>query len=429
MQEKGAEMDSHERIAVVGTGPAGLIASLCIARAGHAVRLIGPPVDEADPRTTALMQPSLSILAKVAVRQAIEEKGAPLKVMRIVDGTSRLIRSPAVAFYASDIQESAFGYNIPNAELNRLLDAAVAEQPLIARTVARVESFSPGESGVRIKLDNGERVVCNLVVGADGRHSKARSAAGIRHEPSPLPQSALVLCFEHEVPHNDVSTEIHTENGPFTQVPLPDLHRSSLVWVVPPHQASKLMEAHDDDLAQVIEERMQSMLGKITVSGPRATFPLSTALPPKFGDRRIVLVGEAAHVFPPIGAQGLNLAVRDVADLAGLLPPPDADPGTVATVSAYNRARRSDILMRSAAVRSLNRSLLSGMLPAQMARAIGLDALRRVGPLRDFFMREGMAPGSGFKALRRDVRDTLREQIDRYRPRAHQPKDGRHRHH
>ncbi len=422
-------METYDRIAVIGTGPAGLIASLCLARAGHAVRLIGPAVDHDDPRTTALMQPSLDVLAQVGMRRPVEENGAPLKVMRIVDGTSRLIRSPAVAFYASDIQEPAFGFNIPNAVLNRLLDEAVSQQPSIKRTVAKVERYSPAESAVRVRLDNGENLSCGLVVGADGRHSKAREAAGISQEPAALPQSALVLCFGHDVSHDYVSTEIHTESGPFTQVPLPDRHRSSLVWVVPPHRAVKLMKTGDDELARIIEERMQSMLGKITVDGPRAAFPLSTALPPKFGDRRIVLVGEAAHVFPPIGAQGLNLAVRDVADLAGLLPPYEADPGGADMIAAYNRARRSDILMRSAAVRSLNRSLLSSMLPAQMARAVGLDVLRRVGPFRDFFMREGMAPGSGFKAIRRDVRDALREQIDRYRPRPHQPQDRRHRHH
>ncbi|MCP1200739.1 UbiH/UbiF family hydroxylase [Notoacmeibacter sp. MSK16QG-6] len=421
-------MDSHDRIAVIGTGPAGLIASLCLAHTGHSVRLVGPAVDHADPRTTALMQPSLAVLEKIGMRHAIENAGAPLRVMRIVDGTTRLIRSPAVAFHASDIQEPAFGFNIPNAELNRLLDEAISEQPTIQRIVAKVESYSPAETGVRVRLDNGERLVCNLVIGADGRQSRARIAAGISHMPAPLPQSAFVLCFEHEFPHDNVSTEIHTESGPFTQVPLPDPRRSSLVWVVPPHRAERLLQTDDEQLGHIIEERMQSMLGKVSVAGPRAAFPLSTALPPRFGDRRIVLVGEAAHVFPPIGAQGLNLAVRDIADLTALVPQPPADPGASDIIEAYNRTRRSDIMMRSAAVRSLNRSLLSDMLPAQMARAVGLDALRRVGPLRDFFMREGMSPGSGFKAIRREVRDALREQVDRYRPRPHKPQDRRYRH-
>ncbi|RLQ87859.1 UbiH/UbiF family hydroxylase [Notoacmeibacter ruber] len=421
-------MESIERIAIVGTGPAGMIAALCLARAGHSVRLIGPEVDRNDPRTTALMQPSLSTLGKVGLRYPIEEAGAPLRIMRIADGTSRLLRSPAVSFYASDIGETAFGYNIPNATLNGILEDALADQPLIRRSTAKVNRYSATEDSVRIRLDDGEGIDCRLVVGADGRKSAARRAAGIRQEPAPLPQSALVLSFRHVVSHDFTSTEIHTESGPFTQVPLPDEHMSSLVWVVSPHTAKKLLETDNDTLARQIEQRMQSLLGEVSVEGPRAAFPLTTALPPRFAAKRIALIGEAAHVFPPIGAQGLNLAVRDVADLAAVLPGPDGDPGSLAALNAYNRARRSDITLRSAAVRSLNRSLLSAMLPAQFARAVGLDTLRRIGPLRDFFMREGMAPGSGFRAIRREVREGLREQIDRYRPRSHQPENRRYSH-
>ncbi len=421
-------MESSTRIAVVGTGPAGLITALCLARAGHDVRLVGPEVDRQDPRTTAIMQPSLSILGKIGLRSAVEEAGAPLRVMRIVDGTDRLIRAPAVSFHASDIGEIAFGFNVANATLNGLLDDAVAAQPSITRMVARVEHYSVGETAVRVRLDNDETIVAQLVVGADGRRSDARKAAGIQRDPAPLPQAALVLTFRHEAPHEFVSTEIHTESGPFTQVPLPDPNRSSLVWVVAPHEAKRLVETDVDGLSRLIERRMQSMLGAVTVDGPRATFPLATALPPRFADRRIALVGEAAHVFPPIGAQGLNLAIRDAADLARILPPAPADPGTAGILRAYDRARRADVALRSAAVRSLNRSLLSDMLPAQMARAIGMDTLRRFGPLREFFMREGMAPGSGFRAIRREARAALREQVDRYSARSHQPEDRGHRH-
>jgi 2-octaprenyl-6-methoxyphenol hydroxylase len=104
-----------------------------------------------------------------------------------------------------------------------------------------------------------------------------------------------------------------------------------------------------------------------------------------------MLVGEAAHLVPPIGAQGLNLGYRDVAALGTLLTVPRRDPGSPANLAAYDRARRADVVSRSAAVDTLNRSLLSGFLPVQGARGLGLFLLDRVGPLRRAVMRQGVA--------------------------------------
>ena len=162
-------------------------------------------------------------------------------------------------------------------------------------------------------------------------------------------------------------------------------------------------------LSRTIEDRMESMLGKVTVETDAQVFPLTTALPARFAASRVALVGEAAHVFPPIGAQGLNLGLRDVRDLAKVTH--DAqDPGADAVLAAYDRARRPDIMARSGAVNALNRSLLSGMLPAQMARGIGIGLLGASGPLRGFFMREGMEPGSGFGSFGRSLREKVRRQ-------------------
>src|SRR5690606_18532198 len=110
-------------------------------------------------------------------------------------------------------------------------------------------------------------------------------------------------------------------------------------------------------------------------------------------------VGEAAHVFPPIGAQGLNLGIRDIDDLVDIACQNRSDPGAVSALALYDRKRRPDILARSSAVNLLNRSLLSDMLPAQMVRSAGLSVLGALSPLRAFFMREGLRPGSGFSAM------------------------------
>ena len=237
--------------------------------------------------------------------------------------------------------------------------------------------------------------------------SPAREAAGISTSARSYPQAALVLNFGHRGDHGFTSTEFHTETGPFTQVPLPG-NRSSLVWVVRPETARELAALDDLTLSTRVEQRMQSMLGRVSVEPDRQIYPLSTVTPRRFARDRVALVGEAAHVFPPIGAQGLNLGIRDIDDLIGIACENRNDPGAAKALATYDFKRRPDILARSSAVNLLNMSLLSDMLPAQVARSAGLGMLGGFSPLRAFFMREGLRPGSGFAALSGGLRKQVK---------------------
>jgi 2-octaprenyl-6-methoxyphenol hydroxylase len=385
-------------ILVAGAGPAGLIAALAFAQAGFGVRLVGPEAGAQDRRTTALMAPSMAFLDRLGVRDAVVGEAAPLRTMRIVDVTRRLVRSGPVSFHASEIGEDAFGWNIPNAVLARELQTAVAAHPSIDWTKAAITDWQVASEAVTAVPDGAAPVSALLAVAADGRHSPAREAAGIRVMRHAYDQAALVFNFAHSREHGFVSTEFHTETGPFTQVPLPG-RRSSLVWVLRPERAEELAALSDADLSVLVEERMQSALGKVTVEPGRQVYPLSAAMPVSFARDRIALVGEAAHVFPPIGAQGLNLGIRDVRDLVEIAGRHAADPGAPAALDAYTRRRRPDIVARTGAVHALNRSLLSDLLPAQVARMAGLGLLGTFSPLRAFFMREGLEPGSGFSSI------------------------------
>ena len=395
-------------VIVAGTGPAGMLAALAFARAGFSVGLAGTAANRADGRTTALMAPALAVLDGVGVLSEIEVEAAPLRIMRIVDGTRRLVRSPVVTFHAGEIGEPHFGLNIPNQVLNRALETAVRQSSGIRRHESLVDRWDIEESQVTALLANGPALTAKLAVAADGRNSPARTAAGIRVSTRTYPQSALVLTFAHPRGHAFTSTEFHTENGPFTQVPLPG-DRSSLVWVMPPKDAELLAALPTDELSRVVETRMQSMLGKVTVDSACQIYPLSASLPAAFAKSRIALVGEAAHMFPPIGAQGLNLGIRDVQQLVEIASNNRNDPGSAKAMAAYDAKRRPDILARTGAVSLLNRSLLSDLLPAQLARSAGLGALGAFAPLRALFMREGLRPGSGFSS----VFSTVREQVRR----------------
>lgn len=382
-------------IVISGGGPAGMMAALALGAKGYRTVLLGPETDKGDRRTTALMMPAIRFLEHIGVWSSIEPEAAPLASMRIVDATQRLVRSPTVTFRAGEIGEEAFGYNIPNAVLNAKLARAVAESGNIERNTASAIEYRPNGDHVTVTLAGGDTLHARVLVAADGRNSGAREAAGIRARRWNYPQTAIVLSFGHSIGHENISTEFHTEHGPFTQVPLKG-KRSSLVWVVNPERAETLLALSDQALAGEVEEMMQSMLGQIEIDVRPQAWPLSGLVPNAFAAKRTILIGEAAHVFPPIGAQGLNLGTRDVETLVKAIERDPVDPGSDRVIHAYDRARRPDILARTGSVDALNRSLLSPMLPAQIARGVGLEMLRSFAPLRSFFMREGLRPGSGF---------------------------------
>lgn len=394
-------------IAIVGAGLAGSLAALALADSGARVALIAPPARASDGRTTALMDQSIAFLKTLGLWDAIIGHAAPLETMQILDGTARLLRAPPVAFRASEVGLDAFGYNIPNTPFLAALDARIAAESRIERVTSGVTAANAFEQGVELTLEDGERVMAGLVVGADGRKSKIRDSAGIGVRAWSYPQSALVLNFSHERPHGDVSTEFHTESGPFTQVPLRG-RRSSLVWVLPPKEAARLRELSDADLSRAVEARMQSMLGKVVVEGGAQSFPLSGMTADLFGKGRFTLVGEAAHAFPPIGAQGLNLSLRDIMALKDILQ--GIEPANYAEIGArFDRRRQADIRSRTLSVDLLNRSLLSDFLPVQFLRSAGLHLLSALGPLRSIVMREGIEPLGSLKAFR----DSLRERVAR----------------
>lgn len=394
----GNGMNETYDVAVIGGGLAGVAAALAMARAGHRVALVAPKEEVADGRTTALLKPSVEQLKSLGVWAEIEHKAAALRTMRLVDDTRRLFRAPTVTFHAGEIGEHAFGYNVANADLAVALDAAADAEPAITRLESPAVRLDVHGDPVTLGLADGSEIAARFVVGADGRNSLCRQAAGIPSQSWGYPQTAFVLTFAHKLPHEDTSTEFHTAAGPFTQVPLPG-NRSSLVWVVRPEEAERVRTLENPALDREIEDRMQSILGAVAVDSPLQGFPLSGLAAERFASGPVVLVGEAGHAFPPIGAQGLNLGLRDVAELTRHPLNLSDRRGAEASAARYDRARRLDVRTRTAAVDLLNRSLLSGFLPVQVLRAAGLSLLNLPGPLRDLALREGMMPGSALRSL------------------------------
>lgn len=383
-------------VVVAGAGLAGLTASLALARAGFGVVNVAPASSREDRRTTALLAASVEFLRETGVWEDIEPLAAPLKVMRIIDATGRLIRAPQVDFRAAEIGLDTFGYNVENAAMVAVLAeaAAAAGVKLVDGAVAGLTVLAGGTQAV---LDNGATIEAALCVGADGRNSAIRRLAGIGERSWRYRQTAIVLNFAHTLPHGDVSTEFHSPTGPFTLVPLGD-GKSSLVWVEEPQAAEYWRLIDPEQLTGEIERRMGSILGKVEIISDVQSFPLSGMVAREYGRGPVVLVGEAAHVFPPIGAQGFNLGIRDIELLVQLVN--GRPPEQLQQIGGeYHRRRQIDIASRGLSIDLLNRSLLSDFLPVQAVRSLGLFALSTVGPLRRMAMREGVTPGGQFRSM------------------------------
>jgi 2-octaprenyl-6-methoxyphenol hydroxylase len=379
---------------VVGGGPAGLAAAIALAQSGARTALVARHAPYADNRTTALLGGSVDFLQALEVWPRCKDQAAELRVMRLVDDTGRLIRAPEVRFSCDEIGLEVFGYNIEN----RLLVAALEERAAALSNLTRFDddaaAISPEDEIVALRLSRGGSLSARLAIGADGRHSLCREAAGIGVKRRDLAQAALTFNVSHSRPHKNVSTEFHTPQGPCVFVPLPG-DRSSVVWVSAPKEAERLMAMSDVELSDAAETQSHSILGRLQVEPGRNMFPLAIEQPRQFAKARVALVGEAAHVLPPIGAQGLNMGLRDAADIAEVVRNSLAlgeDPGSPAALNRYALARRADVVSRTFAIDIANRSLLSAFLPMQSLRAAGLHLIGSFGPLRRLAMREGLAP-------------------------------------
>jgi 2-octaprenyl-6-methoxyphenol hydroxylase len=389
-------------VAIVGGGPAGLTAAIALASAGVETALIARRPAQ-DHRTTALLAGSVTALDTLGVWRGCFDHAAPMRAMRIVDATQRLVRAPEVCFEASEIGLDAFGHNIENRHLLAALAERVTQFPSLLRIEDDATAVHAHQSAIDVTLQSEGSVTARLVIGADGRRSLCRTAAGIESDGHRYPQTALTFNLSHARTHRNTSTEFHTESGPFTLVPLPG-ERSSLVWVVEPASATRITALDDTALVTEIEQRSHSILGKITIEPGRGHFPLAVETARRFAQNRIALVGEAAHIIPPIGAQGLNLGLRDAATIAEAVVSArrdGADAGAADVLARYDASRVTDIRSRTVAVDLLNRSLLSGFIPVHGARGFGLYLIDRIAPLRRALLREGTAPAASQPRLMR----------------------------
>jgi len=389
-------------ILISGGGIAGLTAAAAFGAAGFNVICVDPtpPVTTrdaagADMRSTAMLQPARAVLEAAGIWPHLAPHAAPLQIMRIVDAGG-VAPEPRVTreFDASEISEQPFGWNFPNWLLRRELLARLAELPKVDfRPGTGTTTLFTRTSNARVGLTDGSRITAKLVIAADGRDSPMRVAAGIEVSTRRYGQKALAFAVTHPLPHDNVSTEIHRSGGPFTLVPLPDrdgMPSSAVVWM--DDGPATMARAEIDTAAFEAEMSTRSchLFGPLTLASPRAVWPIISQHATRLSGERIALIAEAAHVVPPIGAQGLNMSLNDLATLLELAQANRDTLGSAAMLEAYHKARYADIQLRMRGIDLLNRASQASNPLARDARAAGLNALYALAPVRKMLMQMGL---------------------------------------
>lgn len=396
--------ERSDRILVAGGGHAGLLLANGLARIGLPTTVIdaAEPVLAApeafDGRALALMYGSRLAMEWLGVWPFVAPFTTPVRAVDVVDRAT----GERITYDAAEVGEHPFAYGIENLRLRSGLLAAALEQPTIELVgPAEIIGVRRRVDGVEVQLGDGRTLAGPLLIGADGRNSSVRQLSAIGTERRAYGQTALTFAVRHDRSGRERVREFLRPSGPLALLPIgPRL--TSITWVDRPERANRLAAAGPERLARALRDEIGDILGDLEVAGAPMAYPLSSHRAVRFAGPHVALVGDAAHGIHPIHAQGFNLGVRDVATLVAIMA--DAAnagqrPGAGEQLARYDRQRRGDTAFTLALTDGLARLFSTDLVPAQVLRTLGLEALRQIPPLRRLAMRRGMGliggPGSG----------------------------------
>ena len=392
-------MVDHKDIVISGGGIAGLVAAVAFGDAGFDVLCVDPkpPVTNrdttgADLRTTAYLQPGQTFLQTIGIWPLVADRSAPLQIMRIVDAAGPDLVTKD--FNATDISDTPFGWNVGNWDMRDGLLSRIAALPnVVFEPGLSTASTNTRSTEARVTLSDGRLISCQLLIAADGRDSAIRKTARIAAKRSEFGQLALSFAVTHAMGHDNISTEVHKGGGPFTLVPLPDFEgqpSSAVVWMDKILDIQAMQALSIDEFNAEITERSAGVLGPLSLITARTAWPIISQLAGSFYSERTAFIAEAAHVVPPIGAQGLNLSLGDIETLLELVKASPGGIGELPVLKKYHQVRRPIAQSRVIGVGALNRASKAEGPAATRARALGLDAIHRIAPLRRALMQLGL---------------------------------------
>ncbi|HMM65304.1 MAG TPA: UbiH/UbiF/VisC/COQ6 family ubiquinone biosynthesis hydroxylase [Dokdonella sp.] len=380
-------------VVVVGAGVAGSAMALALVGAGFDVALVEArapatwqATDEVDARVVALAADSVGLLDGLGVWNAVSAaRASPYRYMRVWDA----LAPGQLDFDAADRGEAALGWIVENRLLQHVLWQALgapADGGNPARLLCPAEVVEVENEGaaVTVGLADGTRLRARLLIAADGAASPIRQRLGIATRDRDYGQRAIVAHVGTERGHEATAWQRFQPGGPLAFLPLAD-GRSSIVWSLQSAEADRLLALDDDAFRGELGCALDFRLGAITSVTRRYAFPLHMRLAERYVCGRCVLIGDAAHAVHPLAGQGLNLGLRDVANLGAQLARArqrGSDPGAAHVLRRYERERRSENTLAARGLDLIERSFGSDLMPLGGLRGLALAAANRLPPLK-----------------------------------------------
>lgn len=377
-------------IAIIGTGLTGLTLATRLAQLGFAVTLIGADVAfEDDYRTTAILQPNIDFLDTMGLWKSLAASATPLITMELHD------RHNSIVFDASEMNLDQFGFNLVNSAFKKsLADQIKHLKKRITWRMSDAKDIVQDKQGWCITLADGKKITARLLIGADGRNSLVRTSAGILCDEKPEQQAALVTVLECTKPHHYTSVEYYRDGGPFTLVPCTG-KKLALVWCDQETIIDEKLHSSSDTLSTEITAITKNRFGALRMISKPQKWPVRPLKAQRLTVPHLALVGEAAHVLPPIGAQGFNTSLYDIQVLCAQLVKGRAlglaiNDATI--LDAYARARQTDVALRFHGINRLNDIIRHSFAPLKLGRRVALTALQRLPFIRRPLMHFALSP-------------------------------------
>jgi 2-octaprenyl-6-methoxyphenol hydroxylase len=392
-------------VIILGGGLVGCTLALALARGGVSSIVVDPsPLEavrdtRADGRASAVSSSSWRMMEAIGVAGRFAADANPIERIEVGEQGARGLLN-----FAPDLAaDGPLGMMVENRHLRiGLREAAAEAEGVTLRMPAKAAHVERDAAGVRVTLEDGRNLAGALLIGAEGRRSRTRDAAGITVARWEYHHVAMVGMLDHEIDHQNVAHELFYPAGPFALLPMKGGHRSALVWTVSEQDAPAMLSLNERAFLAEADKRMGGMLGALKLAAPLASYPLGFHHAARITAERLALVGDAGHGIHPIAGQGLNLGFRDAAALAEVLIEGarlGLDLGDHQLLQRYERWRGLDTFMVAAATDGLTRLFGVSGRTASRVRRFGIGMVNRIPPLKDMFMAEARGESGAMPRL------------------------------